>query len=362
MDATNKREDATCDKNVTCDTRVLSRSNRLWPTALKPYRTWPMRIPQELVDAVIDCAGADCAVFFVAGRLFQPAIGEDGRAELESLALVSRACNHRARSHLFARCNIIGSDYGAFERFGQCPDAILRYTRVLTIRYGENPTTILATLRRFISSPLVSIRLYSTRIPEDLPELLKSLFPTVHRVTVVASTLSAAAALNLVRILECMGELRFQRCHFTALEGNVNLPTLPTLRGRLILSESYPPHSTMTSLLSRTPLPLRSLCFEPFGLPSENKLIDACAGSLEDLEVRVVASLGKPFVSSSDPSLTISIHCKLRFYHRPRFLYQSATHYPLCRLRLWRRCYYIPFRAFVDPPGAQTLEYTAGRG
>jgi len=321
-----------------------------------------MRIPQELVDAVIDCIGANSTENFVVGRLFQSTISEDERADLKSLALVSGACNHRARSHLFARCNFIGSDSGALERFGQCPDAILNYTRVLVIRYGQNPTAILAILRRFASSPLVSIRLYSTCIPEELPELLKSLFPNVRRVAVVLSTLSAAAALNLISILEHMSELRLQRCQFTALEGNDSLPTLPPLQGRLVLSESHPPHSAITSQFSRTPLPLRSLCYTLIGLPPENKLIDTCAGTLETLEVRMVARSGKPFVSSPDPSFTISVHSQLRFYPRPRFLCQSTTHYLLYHLRIWCRRHRTFFRAFVDPPGAQTLERTAGRG
>ena len=48
--------------------------------------------------------------------------------------------------------------------------------------------------------PLNSIRFYSICIPEGLPDLLKSLFPKVRRVAVVASTLSATAALNFITI------------------------------------------------------------------------------------------------------------------------------------------------------------------
>ena len=344
------------------DTHILSRLNRPWSTVFKSCRSRPMRIPQELVDAVIDCIGADRAEDFFVGQLFQSAVSEDERAQLKSLALASRACNHRARSYLFARCNVVNSDPGAVEGLGQCPDALLKYIRVLTIRCGENPATTLATLRRFISSPLVSIRLFSMHVPEELPELLKSLFPNVHRVIVVASMLSAAAALNLVSILEHTSELRLNQCHFTPLGRNDSLPTLPPLQGRLVLSESHPPHSAITSLLSRIPLPLRSLSHDFVGLPSENKLIEACGGSLEILEVRMLASLGKPFVSSPHPSLTISIHSQLRFYPRPRSLCQSTTHHLLYHLWPWGESYHTPFGAFVDPPGPQTHEHTAGCG
>jgi len=256
-----------------------------------------MRIPQELVDAVIDCIGADYTKYFAIGRLFQFVAEDSVRTELKSLALVSRACNHRARSHLFARCKFINSGSGAFERFGQCPDALLSYIRILTIRFCRDQTAILAVLHCFISSPLVSIRFHSTCIPEDLPALLKSLFPDVRRVTVMASTLSLTIILNLIGILEHTSELWLHRCRFVALEADDNPPNLPPLRGRLVLSEPRPPHSAITGLLSRMPIPLRSLRHNPRGLPSENELIGACAGSLENLEVGVVAICGKPFVS-----------------------------------------------------------------
>lgn len=274
-----------------------------------------MRIPQELVDAVIDCVGATCAGGFVVGQLFQSTIYESERTDLKSLALVSRACNHRARSYLFARCSFVSSGPRAFERLGQCPDALLKYTRVLGVCYTVNPTATLATLRRFISSPLVSVRFYSACIPVELPQLLRSLFPTVRRVTVVASTLSPAIVLNLISLLEHMSELRLQRCHLsTTLEGDDNLPSLPPLEGRLVLHESDPPHSAITSLLSRIPLPLRSLCYKSMGLPSENKLIDACAESLENLEVRMIASCGEYFVSPPDQLFIILIHSQVRAY------------------------------------------------
>ena len=252
-----------------------------------------MRFPQEIIDAIIDYVGADCAEDFIVGRPFQ-SINENERTELKSLALVSRACNHRARSHLFARCNVVNSDFGTFERFRQCPGAILKYTRALIIRRSENPISILS---RFTSSRLVSIRFHLMQIPEELPKLLKSLFPNVRRVAVVASTLSAVAVLNLIGILEHMSELRLERCHCIDLGGDDSLPTLPPLQGRLILYEPRSPHFAITSLLSRIPLPLRSLCYKQIGLPSENKFVDSCAGSLENLELGIVASLGKPFVS-----------------------------------------------------------------
>lgn len=246
-----------------------------------------MRIPQELIDAVIDCIGAKYTHGSVVSRLFHRLHRQSDAAELTSLAPVSRACNHRVRSHLFASCKVTNVDSQSFENFEQCPDVLLGYTRILTIRYGTNPITILAILRRFASSPLVSIKFFSTYIPEELPEMLKSDLRNVCRVEVAYCTLSPVILINLVGALEHIGGLRLQGCRVTtALERGNNLPSLPPLQGHLSISETF--DSNTTSLLSRVVLPLRSLHHVSRTLPSENNLINACAGSLENLEVKMV--------------------------------------------------------------------------
>lgn len=256
-----------------------------------------MRIPQELVDAVIDIVGAGYTESFVIGQPLQfPSDHQvETRANLLSLALVSKACNHRARSHLFARCNFINAGSLHPECLEQGPGVLLAYTRYLAIVKDQNPATVHATLRHFISSPLITLALHSVHIPEELPEMLNSVFRTVRHVVVVASTLSPATLLNLVSNLERMSVLGFQRCRLNAALGeDDNFPSLPPLQGRLFLSGSddSPPHLTLPSLLSRVHLPLRSLHHTSTALPSDNKLISACAGSLEELDVSVLVNWG----------------------------------------------------------------------
>jgi hypothetical protein len=246
-----------------------------------------MRIPQELIDAVIDCIGAKYTYGSVVVRLFHHLHRQSEAAELKSLALASRACNHRVRSHLFANCKVTHPGSRSPERLEQCPDVLLGYTRILAIRYDTNPTTVLAILRRFASSPLVSMNLSSMCIPEGLPEMLKSDLRNVCHVEVAYCTLSPVILINLVSALEHIRGLRLQGCTVTAvLEGDDNFPSLPPLQGHLSISES--PYSNTTSLLSRVVLPLRSLHHVSRALLSENKLINACAGSLENLEIRMV--------------------------------------------------------------------------
>jgi len=262
-----------------------------------------MRIPQELVDAIIDCIGADYTKNFVIGRPPHPITHDSKRVKLTSLALASRACNHRARSHLFARCEFVNAGPRAFERFGHCPDVLLGYVRILTVR-DKNPTTVLATLRRFISSPLVSIRFCRTCIPEELPEMLKSGF-NVHRVAVEDSTLSSITLLNLVSTLERVSELHLLWCRVSATLADDNLPSLPPLQGCLFLSESHPPPSAVTNLLSRTSLPLRSLSHMSPRFPPETELIGACAGTLENLQIQIEDHGVRKPLAPPDPSFTI---------------------------------------------------------
>ena len=262
---------------------VLYRFDHL---ALKSYHARPIRIPQELIDAVIDRISTKYTYGSVVGRLFHRLHRQSEAAELKSLALVSRACNHRVWSRLVATCKVADADSRSFEYFERCPNVLLGYTRILAIRYDTNPTTILAILRRFASSPLVFVNFSSMCISEGLLEMLKSDLRNVCA-EVAYCALGPVILINLVSALEHIGGLRFKGCRVTTvLEGDHNLPNLPPLQGHLSISES--PDSDTTSLLSRVVLSLRSLHHVSRTLPSENRLINACAGSLENLEVKMV--------------------------------------------------------------------------
>jgi len=249
-----------------------------------------MLFPQELIDAVIDCIGAQSTFDFAIGSyISHPYRTGKSADELKSLALASRACNHRARSHLFAKCRVANINPRSFDQFEQCPDVLLGYTRVLTVHYDTTPTTMLAILRRFVSSPLVSVNFYSMRISEGLLEMLKSFLPNVSHIKVVHCTLNPVILINLVSTLDHRSELCLQGCGVTTvLEEDDNLPSLPPLQGRLSISDSRHLYLDPMGLLSRVALPLRSLDCTSRIHPSENKLIGACAGSLENLEVKMV--------------------------------------------------------------------------
>jgi hypothetical protein len=198
-----------------------------------------MRLPQELVDAIIDCIGIPYAQASENGDSHLPKYqsGEDG---LKSLALVSGACNHRVRSHLFANYRVCTRD--SLKRFDRCPDVLLGYACTLTIfQYDEDPAKILTVIRRFASSPLVFITLCLLHFPEELAEMFKSSFPNVRRIDVLVSSLYSSTLLNLVSTLERVDEPCLRRCEVVwATEGD-SLPSLPPLHGRLIISDPHSP-------------------------------------------------------------------------------------------------------------------------
>lgn len=246
-----------------------------------------MRLPQELVDAIIDCIGIPHGQVFAENGASK---SRRARSDLKSLALVSRACNHRARSHLFATQTVY--IHNSLDSFDRCPDVLLGYTRTLTIFQScKVPLKALLILRRFVSSPLISISLILLHFPEELPEMLKLSFPNVRRIAVLSSLLSPSALLNLLSTLECVGEVRLRGCRLNRpIKRDDNLPSLPPLHGRLSISD---PHSTITGPLSTIPLPLRSLTYTSRAFPPEKEIINACAGSLENLEVRMFVDWGQ---------------------------------------------------------------------
>jgi len=221
-----------------------------------------VRVHQELVDAVIDCTGAGCAEKFAVGQLFQSTTNEGERSLLKSLALASRACNHRARSHLFARCNFADSDSGAFDRFRQCPDALLRYTRVLAIRYGHDSTTILAVLRRFTSpgqKPGLSCLMFqrSADLGLGIPFNIASYALLTHMIAHVIDTEARELIIQL-------GDAHVYRDHVEALQVQLERQPypFPTIKWRRkvevidkfesedIIVEGYRSHPTIATKMS----------------------------------------------------------------------------------------------------------------
>ena len=149
--------------------RVFRRFDHLRPTVLKSCRSWSMRIPQELVDAIPSRIGAKYTHSSVVGELFHCPGRQCDIAELKSLASVPGACNHRARSHLFANCKVTNANPRSFEHFEQCPDVLLGCTRTpRMIHRCRNLTTILVTIRRcFIFVGHYKISLCPKGTPRD---------------------------------------------------------------------------------------------------------------------------------------------------------------------------------------------------
>ena len=120
--------------------------------------------------------------------------------------------------------------------------------------------------------------------------MVKSTFHNVRHITIGGSKFSPAILLNLISTLEHVSELHLQGCEASpAPEGCDSLPNLPSLRGHLSISD---PRTSIINLLSHLHLPLHSLSHASRALPPENKVIDACAASLENLEIRMVINWG----------------------------------------------------------------------
>ena len=143
------------------------------------------------------------------------------------LALASRACNHRVRSHLSANCKTTNAVSWFFERPERWLDALLGYTRTLAIRYDTNPTTIPVILCRFTLPPLVPMNFLSTCISEGLPKMPESDLHNFYHVTVTYCTPDPFILINLVSAIEHVDGLRLQGCGVTTpSEGHDNLPSL----------------------------------------------------------------------------------------------------------------------------------------
>lgn len=317
-----------------------------------------MSFPQELVDAVIDCIGVPYAQTNAKIGYSNLPVSQSGRDDLQSLALVSRACNHRVRSHLFAHHRVHNSPCS----LDQCPDVLLGYARTLTIFECGDPADIIPSIRRFTSSPLVSISLRHLNLPQELPEMLKLSFPNIRRIFVRGSMLNPFVLLNLVSTLERVDQLCLMLCTLDLdIEIDKSPPGLPPLHGCLIVDD---PYYSVTVLLSRIPLPLRSLRYASRAHTPEQGFINACAGSLENLQVIMLIDWGEqtvcviflPIIHRFDRS-------PARFYPRSWTVRQPTAHFLRRLLVPWRTLLRaVHLGAPVDPPGSSALEHTVNRG
>ena len=247
-----------------------------------------MRLPQELADSIIDHIGI---IYTQSSDIDDPTHlheSQCAKGDLKSLALVSRACNHRARSHLFAECRV--DSQGSLEKFKHCSDTLLRYTRTLTVnQHGYYSIKIFPLLSRLVSSQLVTMTLLLRPVPKELPETLKSSFPNPRSVVFGDSLFSRSTLVNSIGALERLDMLHIQNCYPMPPTEDEKIPSLPPLNGQLSILDF---NVFTINELSQIPLRLRSLRYASIGLPAENKLINAWAESLENLEVSMFVDWG----------------------------------------------------------------------
>ena len=235
-----------------------------------------MPVPQEIVDAIIDCFGAPLDQPRCHNPIFYR--WDLDKSVLNSLALVSRACNHRVRYYLFSHCKVVATP--SFLRlFAQCPDVLLAYTRYLYIYRPCNLGDIQSIISRFSSSPIARVEFVSAQILAGFPTVFGSFLPKA-------------------------GCVQFERCLFDPI-ALVGLRSLPELRevavGGCIVKgvlesvkdiEARAPQrlpdgrGDVEDILGYLVRSLRALSFESTTNPLENELVESWAESLEFIEIR----------------------------------------------------------------------------
>ena len=94
------------------------------------------------------------------------------------------------------------------------------------------------------------------------------LFPNVHHIADIASTLGPTIIRNLIKALKCTSRLCLHWYRSTSLKGDDNLPS------RLVLSEPHLPHSAIADLLSTTSSYYVRYCFCSGVTRSEEATVD----------------------------------------------------------------------------------------
>ena len=241
-----------------------------------------MPVPQEIVDAVIDCFGVPLDQPQSHNPIFYR--WDLDKSALNSWALVSKACNHRVRYYLFSHCKIIAAP-SFLQVFAQCPDVLLKYTRFLYVYRPRNLGNIQSIIYRFSSSPLIRVKFVSAQIPAGFPTMFGSILPNAGCVQFEMCLFDPIAIVKL-RSYPDLQEVAIGGCVVRGILGSVGdikagIPRrLPDRRGD-------PKEVTGHVLRS-----LRVLRLESTTDGLENELVKACAGSLEFIEIETKEDWG----------------------------------------------------------------------
>jgi len=241
-----------------------------------------MRVPQEIVDAIIDCFGVQLDhpqshdPFFYRWDL--------DKSILNSWALVSKACNHRVRYYLFSHCKVIARP-SPLRIFSQCPDVLLTYTRFLYICRPRSLAEIQSIIPRFASSPIIRVKFVSAPILAGFPAVFRSFLPDVRCVHFEGCLFDPIALVKL-RGHRDLREVSVDNCYANGI-----LESIEDVKAGI--PQRLPDGSGGASEVSgRVLRPLRALRLESTADQSENELIKACAKSLQFIEVKIKEDWG----------------------------------------------------------------------
>lgn len=237
-----------------------------------------MRVPQEIVDTIIDYFGVP---------LDQPQSHDPifyrwdlDKSVLNSWALVSKACNHRVRYYLFSHCKIIAKPSELWA-FALCPDVLLTYTRFLYIYRPRSLQDIQTVISRFSSSPLIRVKFESAQILAGFPAIFGSLLPNVRCVRFEKCLFDPIALARLrghpeLREISVGGGCVASGILESIEDVNAGIPRrVPDGSGGI---------EEVTGGVLRS---LRAVRFESIGEEVENELVEACAKSLQFIEIKV---------------------------------------------------------------------------
>ena len=254
---------------------AMGMTHIVWRGAVGTPRS-TMRVPQEIIDGVIDCFGAPLDEPRNHDPIFYR--WDLDKSVLNSWALVSKACNHRVRFYLFSHCKIIATP-SFIRTFAQCPDALLTYTRFLYICRSRSLEEIRSIIPRFASSPLIRVKFVSAPILAGFPSVFGSFLPNV-RCAHFEGCLFDPIALVKLRDHQDLREVAMENCYTNGI-----LESIEDIRAGI--PRRLPDGSGETNeVVGRILRPLRALRLEPGVGQSENELLKACAGSLQFIEVK----------------------------------------------------------------------------
>ena len=235
-----------------------------------------MPVPQEIVDAIIDCFGVPLDQPQSHNPVFYR--WDLDKSVLNSLALASKACNHRVRYYLFSHCKIIATP--SFLRlFAQCPDVLLTYTRYLYIYRPRNLEDIQTIISRFTCSPLARVKFVSAQILAGFPTAFGSFLPNAESVQFGRCLFDPIALVGLRGHPE-LREVAVGGCVVRGISESIEDDET---RAPQRLPDGKGDADDVVGYLVRS---FRALSFESTANPLENELVKAWAESLEFIEIK----------------------------------------------------------------------------